>query len=69
MTAAIGYLCRCSKCGREERSRPDALTTGWPKCCGYGMTLVDNERFKEDIDRLVGEAFGPVREAMKRAGL
>lgn len=56
-----GLLCRCSKCGREERAGASPLKNGWPKCCGYTMTLIDTKRFIESIDSQMGEVFSPVR--------
>lgn len=33
-------LVACRTCGREQRvDSANALRTGWPKCCGYTMTL------------------------------
>lgn len=30
----------CTTCGRQESVRGrSCLTTGWPKCCGYTMTI------------------------------
>ena len=30
----------CRECGREQRAdAADALRHGWPKCCGYTMTI------------------------------
>jgi hypothetical protein len=31
----------CTQCGREERADAVSATTGggWPKCCGYTMTI------------------------------
>lgn len=30
----------CRTCGREERVNPArCLRNGWPKCCGYTMTI------------------------------
>lgn len=55
-----GFLCRCTICGREERTGDNPLKNGWPKCHGYMMTLLDNEAFKEAIDRQMGEIFAPV---------
>lgn len=36
----------CTKCGREQRAKAsNALAHGWPKCCGYTMTIDSpNER-------------------------
>lgn len=34
------------------------LQRGWPKCCGYTMTLADTKRFISDVDREVGKSFG-----------
>lgn len=65
--AATGYLCRCTLCGREERTGSNPLKNGWPLCCGYTMRLEDNERFKADIDSMMGEIFAPVKEAMRDA--
>lgn len=56
-----GLLCRCSVCNREERAGESPLRDGWPKCCGYTMTLVDTKRFIESVDEKVGECFSVVR--------
>jgi hypothetical protein len=57
-----GLLCRCAVCQREERAAPSPLTNGWPKCCGYTMTLIDTERFITSIDESMSEAFAPARK-------
>ena len=54
-----GYLVRCTVCGRESRTGRNPLRDGWPKCCGYTMRLEDNEAFKADIERAMGEDFAP----------
>jgi hypothetical protein len=48
------YLCRCTVCGREDRTGLTPLRDGWPKCCGYTMHLVETERFIASVDRQVG---------------
>jgi hypothetical protein len=58
-----GLLCRCSVCEREERAGDSPLTRGWPKCCGYTMTLVDTERFIASLDDQMGRAFAGVTAA------
>ncbi len=55
-----GFLCRCTVCGCEERTGNNPLKNGWPKCCGYTMTLIDSEAFTAAIDRQMGEIFAPV---------
>ena len=60
---SAGLLCRCSKCGREERAGSSPLVNGWPKCCGYTMTLIDTERFIAALDDSMAEVFAPVRAA------
>lgn len=36
---AAGYV-MCKKCGRIQRQDfAEGLKHGWPKCCGYTMTL------------------------------
>ena len=59
--AAPGLLCRCSTCGREERAGESPLRDGWPKCCGYTMTLIDTQRFiasvSEHVEKAAGFAF------------
>lgn len=62
-----GFLCRCTVCGREERTGDNPLKNGWPMCHGYTMRLEDNERFKEAIDRQMGEIFAPVVAARREA--
>lgn len=41
-----GRQLRCTACGRVERPTPDDgisyIRSGWPKCCGYTMTLEDS---------------------------
>jgi hypothetical protein len=61
-----GFLCRCSVCGREERTGDNPLKNGWPMCHGYTMTLIDNEAFKAAIDSQMAEIFAPVA-AMRAA--
>ncbi len=35
---------KCSTCGRESKvDSSECLANGWPKCCGYTMTLQRNE--------------------------
>ena len=69
MSSRPGYLVRCTVCGREEHTGSNPLRDGWPKCCGYTMRLEDNEKFKADIDRAMGEIFAPVREARRQVGV
>lgn len=64
-----GYRVQCSVCERVERTGDNPLRNGWPKCCGYTMTLIDNEKFTADIDRSMGEIFAPVNAARKEAGV
>jgi hypothetical protein len=36
---AVGYV-MCRHCGRMQRQgMADGLRNGWPKCCGYTMTI------------------------------
>jgi hypothetical protein len=60
-----GFLCRCSVCEREERTGPNPLRNGWPKCCGYTMTLVDTKRFIDAVDGQMAEIFSPVTTARR----
>lgn len=62
---APGLLCRCSVCGRDERAGESPLRNGWPKCCGYTMTLIETQRFIDGIDQAMGEVFEPIREALR----
>ena len=62
-----GYLCRCTVCGREERTGHNPLKNGWPMCCGYTMRLEESERFTADIDSAMGEIFAPVHVARRAA--
>lgn len=44
ITQAVPQIARgkvwCCTCGRMERvDGADALRHGWPKCCGYTMTI------------------------------
>ena len=32
-------LCYCHECGRTESISGVNFSTGWPKCCGYTMSL------------------------------
>src|SRR5690606_9799527 len=58
-------LCKCRKCGREERVNFSyCLTHGWPACCGQTMML---EHTDADIDQAVGDALAPVREVIRGA--
>jgi len=59
-----GYLCRCTVCGREERTSQKPLRDGWPMCCTYTMRLEDNKAFVANIDRAMGEIFAPVHAAL-----
>ena len=37
----------CRTCGRSQRvDSADALRNGWPKCCGYTMTIDSPEEQK-----------------------
>jgi hypothetical protein len=37
----------CRTCGREQRvDAAGALSNGWPKCCGYTMTIDSPEEQK-----------------------
>jgi hypothetical protein len=41
MAKSLGTTCRCGTCGRVQEVDPaDCLRRGWPKCCGYTMTLL-----------------------------
>lgn len=62
-----GLLCRCSECGREERAGASPLRNGWPKCCGYTMTLIETERFIAQINDQMSDCLAPAREAMQAA--
>ena len=45
---------KCSKCGREEKVNfSHCLVRGWPKCCGYTMTLVAT---RANIEKATEEA-------------
>ena len=38
----------CTICGREQEvDSAECLATGWPKCCGYTMTVDSPEERKE----------------------
>lgn len=63
-----GLLCRCSVCDREERTGASPLSNGWPKCCGYTMTLIDTRRFIDGVDREARIIFAPARAAAGSAG-
>lgn len=64
----MSYRVQCSVCERIETTGPNPLKNGWPKCHGYTMTLIDNEKFKADIDRAMGEIFAPVKAAREALG-
>jgi hypothetical protein len=66
-TLTHGLLCRCSACGREERTGTNPLRDGWPRCCGYTMTLIDTEQFIASIDSAMKEIFAPVQAARRAA--
>lgn len=55
-----GYLCRCSVCGREERTGDNPLKNGWPMCHSYTMTLVDTEAFTAAIEGQMADIFAPL---------
>ena len=41
MARKMGNLVRCGTCGIERSVDPvKCLQSGWPKCCGYTMTLL-----------------------------
>ena len=33
------------------------MQRGWPKCCGYTMTLTETKRFIANVDAEVGKSF------------
>jgi hypothetical protein len=38
---SLGTRCRCGTCGYVQEVDPaECLRGGWPKCCGYTMTLL-----------------------------
>lgn len=39
-------LVYCHKCGNTKKIGADNLFTGWPKCCGYTMSLDSPEEHK-----------------------
>lgn len=44
----------CRKCGRSQRTdSAAALRSGWPKCCGYTMTIDHPDTWA--VDRETGE--------------
>lgn len=53
-----GYLCRCTICGREERSGDRPLSRGWPRCCGYTMRLIDTQAFIAAVNDEVADCVG-----------
>lgn len=57
--SAPGLLCRCSICGQEERTGANPLKDGWPKCCGYTMTLIETQRFINGIESAMEEIMAP----------
>jgi hypothetical protein len=41
MAKPLGTCCKCTECGRVKHVDPaECLRSGWPKCCGYTMTLL-----------------------------
>lgn len=44
-------LCFCHSCGRTVRISAANFKTGWPKCCGYTMSLDS----PEERERLAGK--------------
>jgi hypothetical protein len=58
---ARGLLCKCSVCQREERTGDRPLATGWPKCCGYTMTLVETQRFIDTLEQQMRPVVSPLR--------
>lgn len=43
----------CAACGRSQRvNSAETLRDGWPKCCGYTMTIDSPERRKELAEAL-----------------
>jgi len=50
--AAIPQIARglvwCRKCGKEQKvNGSECLHSGWPKCCGYTMTIDSPEERRE----------------------
>lgn len=38
----------CTECGRTQKvDSGEGMTKGWPKCCGYTMTIDSPEERKE----------------------
>lgn len=43
----------CRQCGATKRAdSADCLRSGWPKCCGYTMTIDRPEQVKAEIERV-----------------
>lgn len=56
------FICRgavwCHECGRSQKTNPvDNLRFGWPKCCGYTMSIDSPEerRLQARIEELEEE--------------
>ena len=45
---------KCSKCGKEKQVNfKECLGSGWPKCCGYTMRMINT---KANIEQAVSES-------------
>jgi len=41
----------CKECGRSKKvNSGDCIKKGWPKCCGYTMTINSPEERKESAN-------------------
>jgi hypothetical protein len=44
MAKSLGTRCKCTNCQRVVEVDPaECLRRGWPKCCGYTMTLLGKD--------------------------
>lgn len=42
-------LVKCDKCGKEKKvDSAKCFKDGWPKCCGYTMTLISKKQLNNN---------------------
>lgn len=59
----------CRSCGRTQRTdSAEALRSGWPKCCGYTMTIDASGRSVDLLTEFYGMTKDELIEMAKDAG-
>lgn len=63
----LDTLVKCSTCDKEERVNfGECLGKGWPKCCGYTMTLITTKaNMEEAIKPLFNQAESLIKSIKK----